>query len=350
MSALLEVKDVVKRYTVGERTLTALDGVSLHIAPGESVGLVGESGCGKSTLAKTVIGLEQAQGGSILLDGQEIVGRSHRDWLPLRRQVQMIFQDPYASLNPRLSVGTLVEEPLRVHRIGNAASRRERVVQLLGKVGLGPEARERYPHEFSGGQRQRIGIARALALSPRLVLCDEPVSALDVSVQAQVQNLLADLREELGLAYLFISHDLAVVANLCTRIYVMYLGQVVEVGDRHTLHRSPRHPYTQALVAAAPVPDPDRPMPEIDPALGDLPSQLDLPAGCRFHPRCPRATERCRIEMPLLRPLEGGTWAACHHAEALRTETPRSSLRLVGEPTSPRTESSAVTGSLRKIS
>ena len=316
MTTLLSVADVVKRFAVGDRTLTALDGISLHIEAGESVGLVGESGCGKSTLARTIIGLEQADGGSIRLQGQELVGLSHRGWLPHRRDVQMIFQDPFASLNPRATIGRIIEEPLLVHRVGDAASRNQRSADLMRRVGLSPEWRGRFPHEFSGGQRQRIGIARALALSPRLLICDEPVSALDVSVQAQIQNLLADLREELGLAYLFISHDLAVVAHLCTRIYVMYLGQVVEIGDRHTLHAAPRHPYTQALVAASPIPDPDRIADFGRDVQGDIPSQLDLPSGCRFHPRCPRATDRCRVEAPLLRRLDAHAWAACHYAEA----------------------------------
>ncbi|RZI77567.1 MAG: ATP-binding cassette domain-containing protein [Variovorax sp.] len=316
MTTLLSVSDVVKRFAVGDRTLTALDGISLHIEAGEAVGLVGESGCGKSTLARTIIGLEQADGGSIQLQGQELVGLSHRGWLPHRRDVQMIFQDPFASLNPRATIGRIIEEPLLVHRVGDAAARSQRSADLMRRVGLSPEWRNRFPHEFSGGQRQRIGIARALALSPRLLICDEPVSALDVSVQAQIQNLLADLREELGLAYLFISHDLAVVAHLCTRIYVMYLGQVVEIGDRHTLHAAPRHPYTQALVAASPIPDPDRIADFGRDVQGDIPSQLDLPSGCRFHPRCPRATDRCRVEAPLLRRLDNHAWASCHYAEA----------------------------------
>ena len=315
MTSLLAVSDVVKRFPVGDRTLTALDGISMHIDAGEAVGLVGESGCGKSTLARTIIGLERADGGSIRLQGEELVGLSHRGWLPHRRDVQMIFQDPFASLNPRLTIGRIIEEPLLVHRVGDAASRSQRSADLMRRVGLSPEWRDRFPHEFSGGQRQRIGIARALALSPRLLICDEPVSALDVSVQAQIQNLLADLREELGLAYLFISHDLAVVAHLCTRIYVMYLGQVVEIGDRHTLHAAPRHPYTQALVAASPIPDPDRASDFGHDVQGDIPSQLDLPSGCRFHPRCPRATERCRVEAPLLRRLDTHAWAACHYAD-----------------------------------
>ena len=297
----------------------------------------------KSTLAKAVVGLEAADDGSIRLAGTELVGLSHRGWRPLRRVVQMIFQDPYASLNPRLTIGRLVEEPLLVHGIGDAASRRRRSAELMARVGLDPAWRDRHPHEFSGGQRQRVGIARALALSPRLLVCDEAVSALDVSVQAQVLNLLADLRAELGIAYLFISHDLAVVANLCSRIYVMYLGQIVEIGDRRTLHRAPRHPYTQALVAAAPVPDPDHVVDGVASAQGDVPSQLDLPSGCRFHPRCPKATERCRIEAPPLRPLDELAWAACHYAE------PRPGLRLVESPIA-RADGVAAESSLRSLS
>jgi len=317
MTPLLRVDKAVKRFFTRDRVLTALDGVSLDIAPGEAVGLVGESGCGKSTLARAVIGLESLDDGSVELDGRELAGLSHRRWKPHRPLIQMIFQDPFGSLNPRLSVGRIIEEPLLVHRRGDAASRSRRVTELMERVGLRPEWRERQPHEFSGGQRQRVGIARALALSPRLVLCDEPVSALDVSIQAQVLNLLADLRAELGLAYLFISHDLAVVANLCSRIYVMYLGKIVEIGTRDTLHAAPRHPYTRALVAASPVADPSRRTAFDVEVLSEPPSQHEIPAGCRFHPRCPWADGRCRSEEPALRSLGVGMSAACHHAEAI---------------------------------
>jgi oligopeptide transport system ATP-binding protein len=314
--SLLAIRDLQTRFTVGGRLLRAVDGVSLTVAPGEAVGLVGESGCGKSTLARTVLGLERAHAGSVKLQGAELVGLGGPAWLAHRRQMQMIFQDPFAALNPRLSVGRIIEEPLLVHGMGSAAERRQAVAGLMQRVGLRPEWAGRFPHEFSGGQRQRVGIARALALSPRLVVCDEPVSALDVSVQAQVVNLLARLQSELGLAYLFISHDLAVVAHLCSRIYVMYLGVIVESGDRDTLRGRPRHPYTRALVAASPVPDPERASPETL-AQGDIPSQVNIPPGCRFHPRCPWAEARCRAEAPALRPLPGGGEAACHFAESL---------------------------------
>jgi oligopeptide/dipeptide ABC transporter ATP-binding protein len=314
--SLLEIHDLFTRFTVGGRLLRAVDGVSITVEPGEAVGLVGESGCGKSTLARTVLGLERAHAGSVKLQGTELVGLRGPAWLPHRRQMQMIFQDPFSALNPRLSVGRIIEEPLIVHGLGSPAERQQAVKSLMQRVGLRPEWAGRFPHEFSGGQRQRVGIARALALSPKLVICDEPVSALDVSVQAQVVNVLARLQNELGLATLFISHDLAVVAHLCSRIYVMYLGVIVEAGDRHTLRGRPRHPYTRALVAASPVPDPERLAPETL-AQGDIPSQLDIPTGCRFHPRCPWAEARCQAEVPALRPIAGGGEAACHFAESI---------------------------------
>jgi oligopeptide/dipeptide ABC transporter ATP-binding protein len=282
------------------------------VGAGETVGLVGESGCGKSTLGRSAMGLVPVTSGSIRLDGQEIAGRSRAALRPLRPTMQMIFQDPYASLNPRMSVGRILEEPLIVHRRGDAAQRRERVRWLMEKVGLRPEAAARHPHEFSGGQRQRIGIARALALAPRLVICDEPVSALDVSVRAQVINLLMDLKSELGLAYLFISHDLSVVEHVSDRIAVMYLGRIVELADRRTLWTRPLHPYTRALISAVPAVSPDAPATERIRLVGDLPSPIDPPSGCTFRTRCPMAVPDCAVRAPGLRALAPGHEVSCH--------------------------------------
>jgi len=310
--SLLEFSDLRVHYPVRGGVVKAVDGVSLRVGAGETVGLVGESGCGKSTLGRSAMGLVPATSGSIWLDGQEIAGRSRAALRPLRPTMQMIFQDPYASLNPRMSVGRILEEPLIVHRRGDAAQRRERVRWLMEKVGLRPEAAARHPHEFSGGQRQRIGIARSLALAPRLVICDEPVSALDVSVRAQVINLLMDLKSELGLAYLFISHDLSVVEHVSDRIAVMYLGRIVELADRQTLWTRPRHPYTRALISAVPAVSPDAPATERIRLVGDLPSPIDPPSGCTFRTRCPMAVPECAVRVPGLRALAPGHEVACH--------------------------------------
>jgi oligopeptide transport system ATP-binding protein len=321
---LLEVNDLAVHFPVGHglfgrgsKTVRAVDGVSFTINPGETVGLVGESGCGKSTLGRAIIRLIEATRGVIRFDGTNIRALSERDLRRRRRDFQMIFQDPYGSLNPRLTVAQILAEPFGIHKL--ATSREERSAQisnLLAQVGLDPGHAERYPHEFSGGQRQRIGIARALAVRPKLLVCDEPVSALDVSVQAQIVNLLKDLQKEFGLAYLFIAHDLAVVEHISERILVMYLGKIVESGPAREVIRRPRHPYTQALISA---------VPKLDPATnrqrivlsGELPSPLNPPTGCPFHTRCPMVQECCRVEPPMLRAAEGADpehAAACHFA------------------------------------
>ncbi|MFO1318717.1 MAG: dipeptide ABC transporter ATP-binding protein [Burkholderiales bacterium] len=314
---ILSLNDVATHFATKGGVVRAVDGVSLDVHAGETLGLVGESGCGKSTLGKTAMALVKATRGAIRLQGREISGLSRSALRPLRPAMQMIFQDPFASLNPRLSVGRILEEPLIVHGRGDAAARRQRVAWLMEKVGLRPEAAARHPHEFSGGQRQRIGIARALALDPKLVICDEPVSALDVSVRAQVINLLMDLKRELGLAYLFVSHDLAVVEHVADRIAVMYLGRIVELADRRTLWTQPLHPYTQALISAVPVPVPGESRAATRVRLvGDLPSPVDPPSGCRFRTRCPRAAQSCARQEPELREVSPGHRVACDRLSA----------------------------------
>jgi oligopeptide/dipeptide ABC transporter ATP-binding protein len=315
---VLEVEGLTKHFPVERGILRravawvrAVDGVDFAIAPGETLCLVGESGCGKSTVARLVLRLTEPTAGRIRLGGTDITRLSEGEMAPWRRRVQMVFQDPYASLNPRLRVGQIVGEPLENFEPCSAAERAARVGEILAKVGLRPEAANRYPFEFSGGQRQRIGIARALALRPDLIVADEPVSALDVSVQAQVLNLLMDLQEEFGLAFLFVSHDLAVVEHIGHRIAVMYLGHIVELGPKNEVLAAPKHPYTQALIAAAPVPDP-RARRERLVLEGDVPSPLNPPPGCRFHTRCPFALPRCREEVPRFREVAAGHRAACH--------------------------------------
>jgi len=309
---LLSVRDLVRSFRVSGGTVRAVNGVSFDVARAETVGLVGESGCGKSTLGKTILRLIDPDSGSIVLAGEDI-GRLGRSALrPHRRRMQMIFQDPYASLNPRITVGRLIQEPMDAHKVGTVAERKDRVVWLMQRVGLRPEHAERFPHEFSGGQRQRIGIARALALNPDLLICDEPVSALDLSVQAQVLNLLVEIQEEFKLSLLFISHDLSVVAHLADRIMVMYLGHIVEIGTRDAVWEQPLHPYTRALISAVPRLDPDEERPSKIVLTGDLPSPMNPPAGCPFHTRCPVAIGRCSREMPALRVLADGSQVACH--------------------------------------
>ena len=313
MTALVSLVNLTKRFG----PVHAVESVSLEIEKGETLGLVGESGCGKSTLGKTVLRLHEPTSGSIKFDGKDITAVPQRELRPLRRHMQMIFQDPAASLNPRMSVGAAIAEPLEIHALaGTAAERGTRVQELLAKVGLPPDAATRYPHEFSGGQKQRVGIARALACKPQFVVCDEPISALDVSIQAQIVNLLEDLQEAEQLTYLFVSHDLKIVQHICDRVAVMYLGRIVELAEAKALYRTPKHPYTQALLSA---------VPRIDPAArkdriilqGDVPSPLAPPPGCPFHPRCPvkDKPEACFKELPKLRVLSNGSQAACHVAE-----------------------------------
>lgn len=293
--------------------LRAVDDVSFSIAPGETLGLVGESGCGKSTVGRLVLGLERPDAGDVSFEGRSVIGQSSAHWRTLRRRAQMVFQDPLNALDPRIELGRQIVEPLVIHGIGDPASHRERLRESLDAVGLPQEVARRYPHEISGGQQQRVVIARALVLDPSLVVCDEPVSALDVSVQAQVVNLLARLQRERNIAYLFISHDLKVVRHISHRVAVMYLGQLVEVADRESLFREPLHPYTQALIAAVPIPDPSRRGRRIL-LQGDPPSPIDPPAGCRFHTRCPHAQPICAEQPPALDAVGNGRWVACHFA------------------------------------
>jgi oligopeptide transport system ATP-binding protein len=293
----------------------AVDDVSLTIAPGETLGLVGESGCGKTTLGRAIIRLVEPTAGSVLFEGEDITGLEGEALRARRRKFQMIFQDPYSSLNPRMTVSQIIGEAIDIHRLAdNAAARRARIQDLLRAVGLDATHAERYPHEFSGGQRQRIGIARALAVEPKLIVCDEPVSALDVSVQAQIVNLLMDLQQQHGLAYLFIAHDLAVVEHISHRVMVMYLGRAVEIAEARKLVRAPKHPYTQALLSAVPVVDPDSKRRRIV-LSGDVPSPIAPPPGCTFHPRCPVKEPRCTTEIPMLREVEPGHWVSCHMAK-----------------------------------
>ena len=317
MSALFRMSGVVKHFKTPRGLVHAVDGVDLSIARGEVLGLVGESGCGKSSLARLAVRIIEPDEGRIELDGVDISHLGQNEIRPHRPRIQMIFQDPFASLNPRASVGRIIKEPLIVHDRGTPAERRERVASLMDKVGLRPEAAARYPHEFSGGQRQRIGIARALALSPDLIICDEPVSALDVSVRAQVINLLDRLRAEFGMSYLFISHDLSVVEHVADRIAVMYLGRIVEFADRRSLWRRPLHPYTQALLASVPAPIAGAKRAPIPLRVVEPPSPLAPPKGCRFHTRCPYAQDVCQIETPELKSLQGTAHqVACHFVGA----------------------------------
>lgn len=314
---LLEVRDLRMHFPVREGLLLraskfnrAVDGVSLSIAPGETLGLVGESGCGKSTLGRCISRLYTPTAGSIVFEGQDITHLKGRALLPYRQHIQMIFQDPMESLNARHTVGEILEEPFVIHRMGDKAYRSEQVRRLLDIVGLPARSVTRYPFEFSGGQRQRIGIARAIALNPRLIICDEPVSALDVSIQSQILNLLNDLQQEFRLSYLFIAHDLAVVKHISDRVAIMYLGKVVETADSRTIYESPAHPYTRSLIAAIPIPDPHR---QVHRTLlsGDVPSPINPPDGCHFHPRCPEVMDRCRRDRPELIAVSSDHDSAC---------------------------------------
>lgn len=312
VAPLLEVTDLCKSYATQAGRLTATDGVSFSIAPGETLALAGESGCGKSTLGKMIAGLIKPDRGSIRLDGQELVGLSHKAMRPKRKRIQMIFQDPFSSLNPRATVGTILEEPLIVHGLGDRQTRRRSVGELMERVGLRPEFASRFPHEFSGGQRQRIGIARAISLKPDLIICDEPVSALDVSVRAQILNLLLDLQSEFKLSYLFISHDLSVIRYVANRVAVMYLGRLVEVGTSEAVCTMPSHPYSQCLVAANPVADPGARAHRAPILQGEPPSPVGKRTGCDFLSRCSFAMPQCKLDRPDMRSLATGAAVACH--------------------------------------
>ncbi len=322
-AALLEADDVRVTFGSAEGRVHALDGVTLAVSAGETVSLVGESGSGKSTLALVLMRALRPDSGSIRFDGKEIGQLSPAALKPVRRRLQMVFQDPYASLDPRMSVGTILAEPLRAHRLGDRNERRTRIAHLLEQVGLPPEAVDRYPSQFSGGQRQRIAIARALALRPQMIIADEPVSALDVSIQAQIVNLMRDIQRDTGVAYLVIAHDLALVHEISDRILVMYLGRIVEEGTRETVVRQPQHPYTVALLSATPTTDP-RGRRERVVLRGDPPSPIARPAGCAFHPRCPIARERCAREEPRLVPAAGGGRVACFYPGELPSPWPAS--------------------------
>ena len=327
---LLEVKNLRKSFrmtdSLGRKTgqLVAVDNLSFSLKQGETLGLVGESGCGKSTSGKLILQLLQPDAGQVFFSGDELTQLSPGQMRPYRRRMQMIFQDPFSSLNPRMTIGAILSEPLLIHRLTTHKHVRERVIELLEKVGLTAEHEQRYPHEFSGGQRQRVGIARALAVEPELIIADEPVSALDLSVQAQILNLLQGFQKEHNLSYLFIAHDLAVIEHVSDRIAVMYLGKIVELTSSEELYKNPRHPYTEALLNAVPSPDPSHPRPAA--LSGEIPSPINPPSGCYFHPRCPYADDQCRKQEPLLLEIGNEHQVACHHSE----QVGRYLLRKVG--------------------
>jgi oligopeptide/dipeptide ABC transporter ATP-binding protein len=338
VSALVEVRDLVKHFPITRGivlqrrvgAVQAVDGLSFDIEQGETLGLVGETGCGKSTTARLIMRLLEPTSGRVSFDGQDITRLKGASLKAIRREMQMIFQDPYSSLNPRKTIGSIIAEPFVIHKMhGGKGERRSAVQALMETVGLNPEHYNRYPHEFSGGQRQRIGVARALALKPKLLIADEPVSALDVSIQAQVLNLLRDLQRQFGLTVVFIAHDLSVVRHMCDRVAVMYLGKIVEIGPGDALYGFPRHPYTGALLSAVPVVDPTRHGEERQLLSGDVPSPANPPSACRFHTRCPKAQERCSIDEPLLEDKGSGTRVACHYP-LTREETTAIGVRSSG--------------------
>jgi len=317
--ALLRVKNLVKQFPVkgglfGRQIdkVHAVDGVSFELAKGETLGVVGESGCGKSTTGRCILRLIEPTSGEVWFEGKNVTELDREGLRATSRDMQIIFQDPYASLNPRMTVAAIIGEPLTIHKLTKSSSEyQDRIVELLETVGLNADHLRRYPHEFSGGQRQRIGIARALAVKPKLIVCDEPVSALDVSIQAQVINLLEDLQEKFDLTYLFIAHDLSVVEHISDRVAVMYLGRIVEIASARELYTAPRHPYTEALLSAVPIPEPGLKRTRIR-LVGDVPNPINPPTGCHFHPRCPKAFDRCKVESPALKQAADGHWAACH--------------------------------------
>jgi peptide/nickel transport system ATP-binding protein/oligopeptide transport system ATP-binding protein len=344
MTNLLEVRDLTKHFPIKRGLILqrqigavkAVDGVSFDVAQGETLGIVGETGCGKSTTARLLCRLMDPTSGTITFDGREVGAHKGDDLKALHRDMQMVFQDPYSSLNPRKSIGSIIADPYVIHKLYTGKGERKRRVQdLMERVGLNPEHYNRYPHEFSGGQRQRIGVARAIALEPKLLVADEPVSALDVSIQAQVLNLLRELQRDMGLTLIFIAHDLSVVRHMCDRVAVMYLGKIVEMAEGDVLYSSPRHPYTGALLSAVPVPDPSGGTKQRQLLTGDVPSPANPPSACRFHTRCPKAQEKCSVDEPLLDPKPGGSIAACHYPltdEEVAARLPLALARRSGEP------------------